>query len=345
MTGQAKMQESALSVVLVAGSGAASIARTVWHMRQQSARSAIEFIVVVSDQDEVRGMNLGQSEFFAVNVVAVGPITERGDAAARGIKVANSPVVGLIEDHSFPEPGWAEALIRAHTGRWAGVGPSVENANPDTGCSCVNFLLSYVAFSGALTAGPRDLIPWHNSAYKRESLVPFHERLGHLLTWEGDLQDELRAAGHTLYLEPAARTHHANVSRFGSTIRQNLHRGRMLGAIRVKRERWPRWRQWAYAAAFPLYPLAQLRYLAPVIRQQRYTLAMRVRVMLLLGPVLCAAAIGEAWGVLAGAGNASLELDNFDLHRLRHISGKERQEIIEFASRAEPQAAHGRCSA
>ena len=319
-----------LSVILVAGSGAASVARTVWHMRQQTVRNRIEFIVVVAHLDEVRELKLVQSEFFAVNVLAVGPIFERGDAAARGIMVANSPIVALIEDHSFPEAEWADALIRAHAGPWAGVGPRVENANPATARSCVNFLLSYVTFSGTQSAGPRELIPWHNSAYKRDSLAPFLNRLGHLLTWEGDLQDELRAAGHTLYFEPAARTHHANVSRFTSTIRQNFHRGRVMGAIRAKCERWPRWRALAYAAAFPLYPLAQLRRLLPVLSQQRYAPAMRVRVMLMLAPVLWAAAVGEAFGVLTGAGNAFLEMDNFDLHRLSHVTREERREIVEF---------------
>lgn len=339
------MTVPSLSVILVAGSGATSIARTVLHMRQQTVRNAIEFIVVVAQKDELDGMDIGQTEFFATNVLAVGPISERGDAAARGIRVATSPIVALIEDHSFPEPEWADAFIRAHAGPWAGVGPRVENANPSTARSCVNFLLSYVAFSGTQSAGPRTIIPWHNSAYKRDSLAPFHDRLGSLLTWEGDLQDELRAAGHTLYLEPAARTHHANVSRFTSTIRQNFHRGRVMGTIRAKRERWPRWRECAYAAAFPLYPLAQLRYLLPVLRRQHYSLAMRVRVMLVLGPVLCAAAVGEALGILTGAGNAFQELDHFDLHRLSHVTREERREIVEFAGAHETRSAPVRRSA
>ena len=176
-------------------------------------------------------------------------------------------------------------------------------------------------------------------------LIPLHDRLGHLLTGEGDLQYELLAAGHAWYLEPAARTHHANVSRFGSTIRQTLHRGRMLGALRASREQWPQWRRWGDAALFPLYPFAQLQFLAPVIRQQPCTLAMRARVMLLLGPVWLAGAIGKAWGVLAGAGNASLAQDNFELHRLRHISEQERREIVEFAHTMEPSADFGRRTA
>jgi hypothetical protein len=44
---------------------------------------------------------------------------------------------------------------------------------------------------------------------------PFEDRLGALLEWEGALQAELRSRGHTLYLEPAARTTTATCRRRG----------------------------------------------------------------------------------------------------------------------------------
>ena len=65
--------------------------------------------------------------------------------------------------------------------------------------SWVNFILAYGQFAGPVLAGERDLLPWHNSVYKREAIAPFSDRLGALLGWEGALQDALRARGHTLY--------------------------------------------------------------------------------------------------------------------------------------------------
>ena len=316
-----------LSVVLVAGGGLAGIERTMRHLRAQTARDRIELIVVAESARAVDVAALYGSEFAACRVVEVGPITQRGDAAAKGIRVATAPIVAMIEDHSYPEPEWAEALLRAHAGSWTVVGPSVANANPDYTASWVNYVLSYGIFAPPLAAGERDLLPWHNSAYKRDALVPFSDRLGALLEWEGWLQDELRASGHTMYLEPAARTHHANVSRGWSTVGLNLQRGRILGAQRAARERWPYWRRLVQAAAFPLFPLLQLRHMLPAVRRMSVPEQLRPRVYGGLVATLGVLAAAEAWGLLVGEGDAVAQMEDYELHRTRHLSRRERRDL------------------
>ena len=322
--------EPSFSVVLVAASGAASVARTISHLRKQSACQLIEFIVVVADERDLDGLTLGRETFHTVRVVCIGTITARGAAAARGIAHATAPIVGLIEDHSFPEPEWAAALIRAHNGPWAGVGPVVGNANPDDAGSWVNFVLAYGAFSPPQQSGPRDVIPWHNSAYKRALLLPYADRLGELLSWEGTLQQELTRNGHALYLDSKAQTSHANVSRFPSTLGLNVQRGRMMGALRAEREHWPVWRKWIYAAAFPLYPLMQARFVIPGLQRQPMSALMRLKTLCMFVPALTAMAFGEARGILSGTGDALHLLEGYELHRLKHIPRKERDEILDY---------------
>ena len=314
-----------LSVVLVAGSGPASIVRTMRHLRAQTARHRMEVLIVAESSAGFDLAALGGGEFAACRIVEVGPITERGAAAARGMLAATSPVVGLIEDHSYPEPEWAEALLRAHAGAWIGVGPAVDNANPESAASWVNYILSYGGFAPPQEAGERELLPWHNSAYKRDVIAMFGERLGPLLEWEGALQADLRSRGHALYLEPAARTHHSNVSNVWSTIGLNLQRGRILGAQRAERERWPAWRRVLQAAAFPLFPLLQLRHVLPAMRRLPVPPALRPRVYLGLGATLGVLAAAEAWGLLAGEGDAVAHMEDYELHRSRHLSRRERQ--------------------
>src|SRR6478752_5925097 len=101
---------AALSVVLVAGGGLTGIARTMRHLRAQTARDRIELIVVAESARTVDCNALGGDVFAACRVVEVGPIEQRGDAAAKGIRAATAPIVAMIEDHSYPEPEWAEAL-------------------------------------------------------------------------------------------------------------------------------------------------------------------------------------------------------------------------------------------
>jgi hypothetical protein len=317
----------ALSVVLVAGSGLAGIARTMRHLRAQTARDRIELIVVAESARAVDAGALQGDAFAACRVVEVGPITQRGDAAARGIRAATAPIVAMIEDHSYPEPEWAEALLRAHAGPWTVVGPAVANANPDYPASWVNYMLSYGSFAPPVAAGERELLPWHNSAYKRDALAPFGDRLGTLLEWEGWLQHELRASGHSMYLEPAARTHHANVSRGWSTVGLNMQRGRILGAQRAARERWPYWRRLVQAAAFPLFPLLQLRHVLPAARKMSVPAALRSRVYVGLGATLGVLAAAEAWGLVIGEGSAISRMEDYELHRTKHLSRRERRDV------------------
>jgi hypothetical protein len=318
-----------LSIVLVAGAGPSGVARTMRHLRAQTARRRMEVLIVADSAAGFDLAALGGSEFAACRIVEIGPITERGAAAARGLLAATTPIAGLIEDHSFPEPEWAEALLRAHAMGWTGVGPAVCNANPESVGSWVNYILSYGGFAPPVPAGERDLLPWHNSAYKRDALAPFEQRLGELLEWEGALQAELRARGHSLYLEPAARTHHSNVSAAWSTVGLNTQRGRILGAQRAERERWPAWRRVVQAAAFPLFPVMQLRHVLPQMQRVSVPPAMRTRVLLGLLGTLGVLAVAEAWGLLTGAGDAVARIEDYELHRMRHLSPRDRQASAE----------------
>jgi hypothetical protein len=314
-------------VVLVAGSGPAGIARTMQHLRAQTARRRMEVLIVAESARDFDLATLGAGDFAGCRIVEVGPITERGAAAAAGMLASSSPVVGLIEDHSFPAPEWADALLRAHAGAWTAVGPSVDNANPESAGSWVNYILSYGGFAPPLEAGEREILPWHNSAYKRDAIVPFGDRLGPLLEWEGALQAELRAQGHTLYLEPAARTAHSNVSRMWSTVGLNVQRGRALGAQRAERERWPTWRRVVQAAAFPLFPLLQLRHVLASMRRMTIPPSLRPRVYLGLFTTLGVLAAAEAWGLLAGVGDAIARMEDYELHRARHLTPSERRAL------------------
>jgi hypothetical protein len=321
-----------LSIVLVAGTGATGVARTLRHLRAQTVRHRLEVLIVAESSAGFDLAALEVSEFAACRILEVGPIAERGAAAARGVLAATSPIVGLIEDHSFPEPEWAEALLRAHAGKWAGVGPAVCNANPESAGSWVNYVLSYGGFAPPLPAGERDLLPWHNSAYKRDALAPFEDRLGTLFEWDGRLQAELRSRGHSLYLEPAARTYHHNVSAAWSTVTLNTQRGRILGAQRAEREAWPTWRRLLQAAAFPLFPLLQLRHVLPQMKRVPVPAALRTRVLAGLVGTLGVLAVGEAWGLLAGAGDAVARLEDFELNRARHLSRRDREALVALAA-------------
>ena len=289
-----------MSVVIVTHDDFYSIERPVRHLHEQTTRDRIELVVVASSRDRVGDEleSLAGSGFHAVKVVEHGPIGSRGSAAASGVRAARAPIVGFVENHSYPAPRWAEALLRAHEGPWAVVGPRVENANPATRTSRVNFLLTYGRWTGALEAGEVDLLPFHNSAYKREWLDGYGGRLGALLDAEYWLQADIRARGGRLYVEPAARTAHTNEPRLRTSLRLFFGQGRAFGSRRSIS--WSGLRRAGYVLGAPAIPLMNLpRVLREVARSTPTPQLAAALPSLLLH--VSAHGAGEAAGYLTGS--------------------------------------------
>ncbi|MFN2433451.1 MAG: hypothetical protein ABR599_11675 [Gemmatimonadota bacterium] len=159
------------------------------------------------------------------NIAALPPARQRGGRDRRA-RAASAPVVAFGEDHSFPEPGWAEALLQAHRGPWAAVGPSIVNANPATAVSWATLLTSFGRWLELDASGPADAIAWHNSAYKREVLLGLGDELEPLLEVEGLLQAELAACSAIVNDAP-----HRSRARVAWSARQRAEVARRAAAF------------------------------------------------------------------------------------------------------------------
>jgi len=91
--------------------------------------------------------------------------------------MARARIVAFGEDHCFPEPGWADALLEAHQGPHAVVAPVFLNANPGSTVSWCDFLIGYGAWMAPVAGGLRPFPPGHNSSYKRDELLAYGDRL------------------------------------------------------------------------------------------------------------------------------------------------------------------------
>src|SRR5205823_4333630 len=120
----------AMSVVLYSPELYDDIRRTVGRLRIQTAREKLEVVIVAPSEDALRLEAADFDCFYNYCVVEVGKSASIYTARSAGIRKATAPIVVLAEDHSFPARTWAEALIEAHRGPWAAVGPAIANANP-----------------------------------------------------------------------------------------------------------------------------------------------------------------------------------------------------------------------
>jgi hypothetical protein len=309
-----------LSVVLAADR-LSTVRRTLRHLREQSARQQIELVLVGPSVAELTLEAADREAFWGVKVVE-SSLESIVQARAAAIRSADSPVVVLAETHSFPDPGWAAALIAAHRGPWAAVGPAIANANPDSLISWVNLFLDYGPWVEARTAGPVADLPGHNSSYKRALLLPYGDELETMLRSEFFLFADLRAKGHGLYLETAARTAHLNVSHPRAWLPERFIAGRLFAATRA--DSWSRATRVAYCSGAPLIPFVRLRRTLRHIRSSGRPRELLPQILPLLGMALVVSAAGELWGYALGAGDAARTYHEGELHRLPLVVHPER---------------------
>jgi GT2 family glycosyltransferase len=262
-------------------------------------------------------------DFFQFRVVEVDKIRSIAQANAAGIRQASAPVVAFVEEHSYPDPSWAEALIEAHRQPWAAVGPVVRNANPGSLVSWADFLIAYGPWMDPSPTGVVDFLPGHNSSYKRTILLDYGPELEAMLESESVLHWDLQAKGYQLYLEPAAKISHLNFGLLSSWIPAQFHNGRLFAATRARR--WSPLQRLFYTGGAPLIPVVRFRRALQQLRRsdRRRNLPPGVLLTLILGLVV--SAVGEMMGYALGAGDAKQKLSNFEFHRIRHLREQDRQ--------------------
>lgn len=313
--------EPLLSAVIVTPDGHRAIERTVEHLRDQTVADRIELVVVgrLDSEADVPGA----AGLHSIRTVDFGVIESTGRALAAGFRRARAPLVVCCEEHSFPEPGWAEALIAAHSGPWAAVGVELDNANPGSATSWAHLFSDFGAAVSRTRGGPASELPGHHTAYKRSALQRYGPRLGEMLEQEWVLHDDLRSRGERLYLEPRARASHLNVSRLGANLFSEFHGGREFGAYRARLRSWSFARRLLYVAAAPLIAVVRMvRTLGHVRRSGRADLLPRLLPVLALS--LLANCLGQALGYGLGPGRSTRSRIPVELERHRYLNRADR---------------------
>jgi hypothetical protein len=307
------MEAPRLTVALLTPDNFATIAKTVAHVASQSAASDIELLILAAKPEAVTVDESLAAPFGSVRIVAADLARGTGPARAQAVREASAPVLVFCEDHCFPQPGWAEALIKAHKETWAAVGPVVLNANPESLVSWADYLMGYGPWLAPGRTMERDHLPGHNSSYKVAALLPLGRELDDFMEAESTLHWKLRSLGRRLLQESRAKVAHTNFSRWGTWIPVVFHAGRVFADTRAIS--WSRGRRAAFAAGAPLIPFVRFaRHMRQGIEAGIGTgLLVRVAPVLFIG--LVADAAGQFAGCISGAGGSRATLVDSDFHR------------------------------
>jgi hypothetical protein len=292
-----------LSVICTIGPRRERAVRVLQALSAQHATENIELILVDAASGE---SPLATPEETVAKVVPAGPGSTLGEARAVGLAEANAEFVAFLADHCYPEPGWATALISAYrNGPWAAVGYAFSNANPDTYGSRAAALADFAPWLAHTSSREVDYLPPNDVSYRRSALIEFGSEIGELLTAEPLLLEELRARGRRLSVNGDAEVSHACLRTIRDNAVASFDYCRALAGIQLRRERWRLGRRIAQALASALA--------VPLLRTVGCARALvgrfSLRVVLLNLPGIFTehllAGMGQAWGYLAGGGDAA----------------------------------------
>ena len=310
--------EPVMSVILATPDCYETIRKTIRYLRTQTVKHQLEIIIVAPS---ARVLHLNESElkeFCRVRVVEAGQVASIGTANAKGIRQARAPIVALAEDHAFPAPEWAEALIAAHRHPWAAVGAVIRNPNDPT--NVIAWADVLIGFGEYLAPGESRVVerlPGNNSSYKREVLLEYGSHLETMMETESLIHKDLRQKGHQLYLESSAQVSHLNFERVSSFLRVKYLSGRIFGAARARG--WSLLYRLLYACGTPLIPLVRYRRLKKQWNSLRQRRRLPWGVMPMAWCGLLVSATGEMIGCCFGPGHAVRKRAKFEFHRVPHL--------------------------
>ena len=317
--------ELSLSVVVVAPYGFAPMRRLLDYLAEQTIRERIEIVIVATTRQALQPDEAALDRFGAYRVLETGAMTDLSRPRMSGILAARAPIVVLTEDHCFPAPDWAEALVRAHEGPWAAVGPTVALANPQRFRAWTNYLLQYGPWIQPTSGGEMTDLPGHNSSYKREVLAEYGEGLADFLVADTMLHWDLRRRGHRLYLETSARVHHVYMTGLRPFVAENYYIGRQFAASRARR--WSVLLRLAFTLGSPLIPLVRLTRTLRRMREFGWLGSLLPGILPSLGIALAVSAAGELMGYAFGVGDAAAKTLDLDFRRDRYVSAEERNAL------------------
>jgi hypothetical protein len=295
-----------------------TIRPVIRHLSRQTIRDQIE-VVIVGPDPEPAGSGDGLGGFARVACVKVESIFPVAPARAAGVRAARAPLIFIGETHTYAHPTWAENLVQAQSDSWAGVVPGFGNANPRSPLSWSLFLLDYGQWIHLLPPREATIAPTHNGAFRRQVLLDLGGGLERALAQGDTLTVLLRAAGHRMYFEPAARIDHLNVAQWWPWMQERFLGGRLLAGRRA--ERWSIPRRVVYFCGSPLIPFLLVARLRNVLgaASRAGQLPAGTLPAVLLGGVI--SMLGEMVGYVFGTGReAERKMMEFELHKVRYAS-------------------------
>ena len=180
--------------------------------------------------------------------------------------------------------------------------------------------MNYYPWLAPTTLGECEMLPGHNSSFRREVLLSYGDDLERLLRADVSLFQQLVADGHHLYLESDAKFEHFNETSLSSIVKGYFFWHRGYGVERARVNSWSLARRALYVAATPLIPfyfVAKLLMRLSKVRPDLVGEALIGTPKILVAQL--ASASGQALGLVFGPGDTEARFSDYELNEPRKI--------------------------
>jgi len=308
-----------LSVILVIGNQRKRAKRALDSILSQSKGNGIEILLIDCTEDSVPPVE--GSEDPVVRLNRLKKSVSYNEARAIGVSMAKAPIVVFIEEHTIVLEQWSCAILNCfQQNPWDGVGYEIHNGNPSVGISDVAYLMNYVRWSPPASPGETDLIPGHNTAYRRDVLLSYGEHLPELLANDIVMQRRLIKDGYRLGMEPRARAMHYNEGAFILMGKVHYYFNRCLGAYRDRFFKISGWQKMLFLLTLPIRPWLRFadNLLFILIHRPRYFARYLSNGAYIIASSYFSVA-GIVMGLFFGPGNAVEKLSDHELNADRPL--------------------------
>jgi len=315
----------AISAIIATPDNFQTVRQLVRYLSMQTIKDQIELVFIAPFKAELGIVEAELDGFYGFKTLETGPFKSLNHARVKGIMESEAPVVVITEDHCFPAPGWAEALVEAHKGPWAAVGPAIGLANSHCMKSWANYYVQYAPWMRPTEGGVAEDIPGHNSSYKKDILMQYGEELESMMDFEYVLHKDLQKKGYQIYLEAKAEAYHLFMTLNKPFFLEHFSIGQLLAASRARHFNFLK-RLFLLITA-PLLPLVRTGRIIRQIREQGWQGQLIPGILPWLLSGLTVSATGELMGYAFGRGHSQQRTIDLDFNRDRFISEEEKRRI------------------
>ncbi|MFL6516435.1 MAG: glycosyltransferase [Chthoniobacterales bacterium] len=259
---------------------------------------------------------LPASDHPHVRLIRLGPTDLLSSARVRGIRMAQAPVIGFMEEHCEMPPGWAEKILAHYDKSWAAVGSDFVNANPDAGLSNKAFRMNYGIYVRPSRLPTVPLMA--SQTFKRDVLLRYEPELELLLNADLVLQRKMQQDGYELFYEPEVKMAHRNENTFRSMAVGAFYWNWCFANVRAQVSGWRPIRRSIWIVLAPSIPWIRLFRLCIRLLRGGYLSPIQflgdVPFILAISHIAVA---GQVAGLLCGIERGAREFSNFEMNEPR----------------------------